>query len=63
MDVLDTNPEIPPLPTFFSLTLIRTVFLRNLIGTYVDICQHAVFMCFMCSMLMRGVFKYFFVFL
>ena len=39
------------------LTLIRTVFLRNLIGTFVDICQHAVFMCF--SMLMRGVFKYF----
>ena len=44
-----------------SLTLIRTVFLRYLIGTYVDICQHAVFMCF--SMLMGGVFKYYFVFL
>ena len=43
------------------LTLIRTVFLRNLIGPYVDICQHAVFMCF--SMLIRGVFKYYFVFL
>ena len=26
-----------------ALTLIRTVFLGNLIGTYVDNCQHAVF--------------------
>ena len=40
------------------LTLIRTVFLRDLIGTCVDNCQHAVFTCF--SMLMRGVFKYIF---
>ena len=38
-----------------ALTLIRTVFLRNLIGTYVDNCQHAIFVCF--SMLMRTVFK------
>ena len=37
------------------LTLIRTVFLRDLIGTYVDNCQHAVFTCF--SMQMRGVFN------
>ena len=29
-----------------QLTLIRTVFLANLIGTYVDKCQHAVFMFF-----------------
>ena len=26
-----------------QLTLFRTVFLGNLIGTYVDNCQHAVF--------------------
>ena len=37
------------------LTLIRTVFLRDLIGTYVDNCQHAVFTCFL--MLIRCVFN------
>ena len=40
------------------LTLIRTVFLHDSIGTYVDNCQHAVFTCFL--MLMRGVFNYIF---
>ena len=40
------------------LTLIRTVFLRDLIETYVDNCQNAAFKCF--SMLMRGIFKYLF---
>ena len=34
------------------------VFLGNLIGTFVENCQRAVFMCF--SMLMHGVFKYIF---
>ena len=37
------------------LTLIRTAFLCNLIGTYVDNYQHAIFMSF--SMLMLTVFK------
>ena len=43
------------LPWSPNLTLVRTVFLRNLIRTYVDNCQHAIFFCF--SMLMRTVFK------
>ena len=42
------------------LTLIRTVFLCNLIGTYVDKCQHAIFLCF--SVLMRTVFKVYMLF-
>ena len=40
------------------LILVRAVLLRDLIGTYVDKCQPAVFTPF--SMLMRGVFKYIF---
>ena len=43
---------------FWSLALIRTLFLSDLIGTYVNNCHHVVFMCF--SMLMRCVFKYIF---
>ena len=42
-------------PTYLLLTLIRTAFLCNFIGTYVDNSQHAIFLCF--SMLMRTVLK------
>ena len=53
------QPDLKPTENLWkTLTFIRTVFLRDLIGTYVDNCQHAVFTCF--SMLMRGVFKYIF---
>ena len=43
-----------------ALTLIRTAFLCCLIGTYVDNCQYAIFLCF--SMLMRTVFKVYMLF-
>ena len=49
-DMLSLKSNLPSL-----LTLIRTVLLRNLTRTYIDNCQHAIFLCF--SMLMRTVFK------
>ena len=47
--------EVLKISIALNLTLMRTVFLCNLIETYVDNCQHAIFLYF--SMQMRTVFK------